>query len=45
MATGRAASPVKVHALGGLQAVRQEAGELFLRGPARLICRGDFFFT
>jgi len=39
---GKAASPVKVVAAGGTQAVRWE-GRVFLRGPARLICRGEFF--
>lgn len=37
----RAESPVRVHAPGGVQTVRWE-GEVFLRGPARLICRGEF---
>jgi diaminopimelate epimerase len=44
-ASGRASSPVKVHAPGGSQIVRQENSEIFLRGPARLICRGEFFLT
>jgi diaminopimelate epimerase len=38
----RAASPVRVHALGGLQTVRWEQ-EIFLRGPAQMICQGEFF--
>lgn len=42
IATGKARSPVRVHAPGGTQTVRWE-GELFLRGPAQLICRGEFF--
>ena len=42
ISTGRAESPVAVHAAGGVQAVRWE-GEVFLRGPAQLICRGEFF--
>jgi len=37
----RAASPVRVHAPGGMQTVRWE-GEVFLRGPAQIICRGEF---
>jgi diaminopimelate epimerase len=37
----RAESPVRVHALGGVQAIRWE-GEVFLRGPAQIICRGEF---
>ena len=45
MHTGRADSPVKVHAPGGTQTVRREGNELFLRGPARLLCRGEFFLT
>lgn len=43
IATARAESPVKVHAPGGTQVVRMEKGEMFLRGPARLVCRGEFF--
>ncbi|MBZ5646869.1 MAG: diaminopimelate epimerase [Acidobacteriia bacterium] len=42
IASGKAASPVTVHAPGGAQTVRWE-GNVFLRGPARLICRGEFF--
>jgi diaminopimelate epimerase len=42
---GRANSPVKVHAPGGTQVVRREGENIFLRGPARLICRGEFFLT
>jgi diaminopimelate epimerase len=37
----RAQSPVRVHAPGGTQTVRWE-GEVFLRGPAQIICRGEF---
>jgi diaminopimelate epimerase len=40
--TNKAQSPVMVHALGGPQVVRWD-GEVFLRGPAQLICRGEFF--
>jgi diaminopimelate epimerase len=36
-----AQSPVMVHAPGGDQIVRWE-GKVFLRGPAQLICRGEF---
>jgi diaminopimelate epimerase len=43
IATGRADSPVKVHAPGGTQTVRREQDIIFLRGPATLICRGEFF--
>ena len=42
IATGRAQSPVRVHAPGGTQLVRWE-DEVFLRGAAQLICRGEFF--
>lgn len=35
-------SPVQVHAPGGTQSVRFET-EVFLRGPAELICRGEIF--
>lgn len=45
MATGRVDSPVKVHAPGGSQVVRREGKKVFLRGAARLVCRGDFFLT
>jgi diaminopimelate epimerase len=34
-------SPVRVHAPGGAQTVRWEGG-VFLRGPAQIICCGDF---
>ena len=45
IATGRADSPVKVHAPGGTQTVRMEGNNIFLRGPARLVCRGEFFLS
>jgi diaminopimelate epimerase len=45
MATGRAESPVKVQAPGGAQTVRQEGNSILLRGPARLLCRGEFFVS
>jgi diaminopimelate epimerase len=38
----RAESPVRVHAPGGTQTVRWE-GEVFLRGPAQIVCRGEYF--
>ncbi len=44
-ATGRAESPVRVHAPGGIQTVREEGKQVFLRGAARLVCRGDFFLS
>jgi diaminopimelate epimerase len=43
IAVGRAQSPVKVHAPGGTQTVRVDAGKVFLRGPARIVARGEFF--
>ena len=43
MAAGRAVSPVKVQAPGGTQTVRTNGSKVFLRGPARLLCRGEFF--
>ena len=42
IATKKAESPLRVHAPGGGQTVRWQ-GEVFLRGPAQLICRGEFF--
>ena len=38
-----AQSPVRVHAPGGVQTVRWEEGQVFLRGSAQLVCRGEFF--
>ena len=40
--TKRAESPLRVHSPGGVQTVRWE-DQVFLRGPAQLICRGEFF--
>lgn len=42
IASDRVASPVTVIAPGGLQTVRWER-DIYLRGPAALICRGEFF--
>jgi len=42
IASGRVASPVTVIAPGGPQTVRWE-NQVYLRGPATLICRGEFF--
>ena len=42
IATGRVSAPVKVHAPGGTQVVRWAGGNVFLRGPAQLVCRGEF---
>jgi diaminopimelate epimerase len=39
----RAESPVRVHAPGGTQTVRWEGSPVFLRGTARLVCRGELF--
>jgi diaminopimelate epimerase len=41
--TGKAESSVRVHAPGGTQTVRMEGKHVFLRGPARMVCRGEFF--
>ena len=45
MSTGRADSPIKVHAPGGTQRVHRVGDDIFLRGPARLSCQGEFFPT
>jgi len=45
MSLGRATSPVKVHAPGGTQTVRRVGDNILLRGPARLLCRGEFFLS
>jgi diaminopimelate epimerase len=45
LSTGRVESPVKVNAPGGSQTVRVERNSLYLRGPARLLCRGEFYLT
>ncbi len=42
IAAGKADSPLRVHAPGGTQTVRWEE-QVFLRGPARLLCRGEFY--
>jgi diaminopimelate epimerase len=41
IATVRARSPLQVVAPGGPQTVRWENGEIYLRGPARIICHGE----
>lgn len=41
---GNAKSPVRVRAPGGVQVVRLEEREIFLRGWARIVCEGEFFF-
>jgi len=40
--SGKASSPLRVHAPGGIQTVEWKE-EVFLSGPARLLCRGEFF--
>ncbi len=40
--TGKVKSPVRVHAPGGVQTVEWKK-EVFLYGPATLLCRGEFF--
>jgi diaminopimelate epimerase len=42
IASRRAASPVRVIAPGGVQTVRWD-NHVYLRGPATLICQGEFF--
>jgi diaminopimelate epimerase len=42
VSSGRAESPVHVIAPGGRQLVRWE-DQVYLRGAARLVCRGEFF--
>lgn len=39
---GKTRSPVRVHAPGGAQTVEWQS-EVFLTGPATLLCRGEFF--
>jgi diaminopimelate epimerase len=42
IASGRVASPVTVISPGGAQTVRWQ-DQVYLRGPATLVCRGEFF--
>jgi diaminopimelate epimerase len=42
---GQAESPVRVQTPGGIQTVRIENDLIFLRGIARLVCRGDFYLS
>jgi diaminopimelate epimerase len=42
IAAGKAQSPVRVHTPGGTQTVRWDQ-QVYLRGNAQLICRGEFF--
>jgi len=43
VSAGLVTSPVSVYAAGGTQTVRWEGKNTFLRGTAKLICRGEFF--
>ncbi len=43
IAARKAGSPVTVQAPGGTQVVRWNGENVFLRGPAQLICDGEFF--
>jgi diaminopimelate epimerase len=42
IASKRTGATVRVHAPGGAQTVRWQQ-QVFLRGPAELVCRGEFF--
>jgi diaminopimelate epimerase len=42
ISTARAQSPVRVHTQGGVQTARWDQ-QVYLRGNAQLICRGEFF--
>src|SRR5208282_4898472 len=42
IASGRVATPVTLISPGGAQTVRWE-NQVYLRGPATLVCRGEFF--
>lgn len=41
--TRRTSSPVRIHTPGGMQSVRWEEEQIFLRGTAQIICKGEFF--
>jgi diaminopimelate epimerase len=43
IAAGKVQSPVRVVAPGGAQMVEWTDGEVVLTGPARLLCRGEFY--
>lgn len=43
ISAAKVSSPVSVHAPGGTQIVRWEDGQVFLRGPAQIICTGEYF--
>jgi diaminopimelate epimerase len=41
--SGRVKSPVRVVSPGGVQIVAWNGGSVLLTGPARIVCRGEFF--
>ncbi|HEU5413784.1 MAG TPA: diaminopimelate epimerase [Candidatus Angelobacter sp.] len=43
IAAGQVKSPVRVNAPGGAQEVLWNGSEVLLRGPAQIICQGEFF--
>jgi diaminopimelate epimerase len=43
IASGQVNSPVNVHAPGGTQVVRWTGQSVFLRGPAQLVCVGEYW--
>lgn len=43
IAAGHVNSPVTVHAPGGTQEVLWSSAEVLLRGPAQIVCHGEFF--
>lgn len=45
MSSGPPESPVRVHTPGGIQTVRREGRRVYLRGLARLVCRGEFLMS
>jgi diaminopimelate epimerase len=45
VSSGRAEFPVRVHAPGGTQTVSQRHQSIYLRGAARLVCRGEFYLS
>jgi diaminopimelate epimerase len=45
MSLGLTESTVTVHGPGGTQTVRREGKRIFLRGPARIVCQGEFFLS
>ena len=43
IAARQTTSPVAVNAPGGIQTVRWDGADVFLRGPAKIVCKGEFF--